>query len=156
MRVKVNGDGREQYVAGRDARRPGVCGGAGLLGGAEDVPGRAGGGGGALEVQELEGLRAGFPAGDGAAEGVKLGHNEDMVKSVEGVYRNGKVELIEPLDDAEGARVIVTLVRSPGPVDLAERGIRPSQAADLRHRLAAFAEDWDRPEMSVYDELPSR
>ncbi|MDP3001031.1 MAG: hypothetical protein Q8N47_26350 [Bryobacterales bacterium] len=45
---------------------------------------------------------------------------------------------------------------SPGPVDLAERGIRPSQAADLRHRLAAFAEDWDRPEMSVYDDLPSR
>jgi hypothetical protein len=85
-----------------------------------------------------------------------LGHNEDMVKSVEGVYRNGKVELIEPLDDAEGARVIVTLVRSPGPVNLAERGIRPSQAADLRQRLAAFAEDWDRPEMSVYDDLPSR
>lgn len=79
-----------------------------------------------------------------------------MVKSVEGVYRNGKVELIEPLDDAEGARVIVTLVRSSGPVDLGERGIRQSQAADLRHRLAAFAEEWDRPEMSVYDDLPSR
>jgi hypothetical protein len=43
-----------------------------------------------------------------------------------------------------------------GPVDLAERGIRQSQAADLRHRLAAFAEDWDRPEMSVYDDLPAR
>ena len=88
--------------------------------------------------------------------GVKVGHNGDMVKSVEGVYRNGKVELIEPLDDAEGARVIVTLVRSLGPVDLAERGIRQSQAGDLRHRLAAFAEDWVRPEMSVYDDLPSR
>ena len=73
------------------------------------------------------------------------GDNENMVKSVEGVYRNGKVELIEPLDDAEGARVIVTLVRSPGPVDLAERGIRPSQAAHLRQRLAAFAEDCFSP-----------
>lgn len=85
-----------------------------------------------------------------------LGHNESMVQSVEGVYRNGKVELIEPLDDAEGARVIVTVVRPQEPIDLAGRGIDPQQAADLRRRLAAFAEDWDRPEMSVYDDLPSR
>jgi hypothetical protein len=40
------------------------------------------------------------------------------VRSVEGIYRNGKVELIEP--------------------------------------LAQFAEDWDRPEMAAYDELPPR
>ena len=31
-----------------------------------------------------------------------------MVKSVEGIYRNGKVELVEPLSEAEGSRVIVT------------------------------------------------
>ena len=79
-----------------------------------------------------------------------------MVKSVEGIYRNGKVELIEPLDEAEGAHVIVTLVRPQAPVDLAGRGIGPEQAADLRRRLAAFAEDWDRPEMNAYDELPPR
>jgi hypothetical protein len=30
------------------------------------------------------------------------------------------------------------------------------RAADLRRRLAPFAEDWDRPEMAAYDELPSR
>ena len=79
-----------------------------------------------------------------------------MVKSVEGVYRNGKVELVEPLPEAEGSRVIVTFLQSAGSVDLRERGIDESQAADLRHRLAPFAEDWDRPEMAVYDELPSR
>ena len=78
-----------------------------------------------------------------------------MVKSVEGIYRNGKVELIEPLEEAEGARVIVTLLRAQAPVDLAERGI-DREEADLRRRLAAFAEDWDRPEMSAYDDLPSR
>ena len=33
-----------------------------------------------------------------------------MVKSVEGIYRNGKVELMEPLAEAEGSRVIVTWV----------------------------------------------
>lgn len=42
------------------------------------------------------------------------------------------------------------------PVDLRERGIGERQAADLRRRLAAFAEDWDRPEMAAYDELPPR
>ncbi|MGA2183258.1 MAG: hypothetical protein ABSH47_09530 [Bryobacteraceae bacterium] len=79
-----------------------------------------------------------------------------MMKSVEGIYRDGRVELLEPLEGADGARVIVTLVHSSEPVDLRERGLDESQAADLRHRLSRFAEDWDRPEMSVYDELPSR
>ena len=75
-----------------------------------------------------------------------------MVKSVEGIYRNGRLELLQPLDEAEGSRVIVTLVRPAEPVDLRQRGIDQSQAADLRHRLARFAEDWDRPEMAAYDE----
>ena len=79
-----------------------------------------------------------------------------MEKSVEGIYRNGKVELLEPLAGAEGSRVIVTLVHPAGTLDLRERGIDESQAADLRRRLAPFAEDWDRPEMAAYDELPPR
>jgi hypothetical protein len=79
-----------------------------------------------------------------------------MVKSVEGVYRNGKVELMEPLAEAEGSRVIVTWVHSAQPIDLREQGIDEAQAADLRRRLSQFAEDWDRPEMAAYDELPPR
>jgi predicted DNA-binding antitoxin AbrB/MazE fold protein len=79
-----------------------------------------------------------------------------MLKSVEGIYRNGKVELLEPLVGAEGSRVIVTLARPAEPLDLRERGIDESQTADLRRRLARFAEDWDRPEMAAYDELPPR
>jgi len=77
-----------------------------------------------------------------------------MVKSVEGIYRNGKVEVAEPLAAAEGSRVMVTLIDPAGPIDLRERGIDESQSADLRRRLAPFAEDWDRPEMSVYDRPP--
>ena len=79
-----------------------------------------------------------------------------MVKSVEGVYRNGKVELVEPISEAEGSRVIVTWMPVAHSVQLNDKGIDELQAADLRHRLAAFAEDWDRPEMDIYDELPSR
>ena len=89
-------------------------------------------------------------------ERLKPRDTEGMVKSVEGIYRNGKVELAEPLPDAEGARVIVTWVQSAGTIDLRERSIDESQAVDLRHRLGPFAEDWDRPEMAAYDELPPR
>ena len=63
---------------------------------------------------------------------------------------------MEPIAAAEGSRVIVTWVQPAGAVDLRERGIDASQAADLRRRLASFAEDWDRPEMNAYDELPLR
>jgi hypothetical protein len=36
-------------------------------------------------------------------------------------------------------------------LDLRELGIDKEQAADLRARLNTFAEDWERPEMDVYD-----
>jgi hypothetical protein len=42
---------------------------------------------------------------------------------------------------------------SIGKVDLSARGIDAEQAADLRARLKAFAEDWDSPEMDIYDEM---
>jgi hypothetical protein len=46
----------------------------------------------------------------------------------------------------------VTFVPSPETtIDLAARGIDCEQAAELRGRLAAFAEDWQRPEMDAYD-----
>lgn len=73
-----------------------------------------------------------------------------MLKSVKGVCRNGRVELREPVLEGVEGEVIVTFLASDS-VDLSKRGIDEAQAADLRHRLAAFAEDWDRPEMGVYD-----
>jgi hypothetical protein len=75
-----------------------------------------------------------------------------MWRSIEGVFRNGRVELLEPAPgDLEG-RVIVTFLSGAKVINLAERGIDEHQAADLRQRLKTFAGDWDRPEMDVYDE----
>ena len=69
-----------------------------------------------------------------------------MLKSVEGVYRDGRIELLEPAPaDAEG-HVIVTFLPAKV-VDLAERGIDEKHASDLRRRLGAIAADWDSPEM---------
>ena len=36
---------------------------------------------------------------------------------------------------------------------LRDRGIDEAQAANLQGRLKTIAEDWQRPEMDVYDEL---
>ena len=73
-------------------------------------------------------------------------------KTIEGVFRNGKVELSETPVDLEEARVIVTFL-PPGAINLSERGIDEAQAASLRARLSTFAEDWESPEMGAYDAL---
>jgi hypothetical protein len=76
-----------------------------------------------------------------------------MARSVEGIYKNGKIELLEkPPTDAE-TRVIVTFPGPPGPVDLRAVGLSEDEAASLRTRLGTFAADWERPEMEVYDAL---
>ncbi|MFB3892726.1 MAG: hypothetical protein ACE15C_11960 [Phycisphaerae bacterium] len=76
-----------------------------------------------------------------------------MVKAVEGIFKDGKVELLEPPPTTGDTPVIVTfLIRTPESiVDMESKGIDSRQAADLRSRLEAFAEDWSRPEMDVYD-----
>jgi hypothetical protein len=74
-----------------------------------------------------------------------------MLRSIEGVYRHGQIELAEvPLSVDDDTRVIVTFLES-SVVDLRSRGIDERRAADLRARYEVFAEDWDSPEMSVYD-----
>ena len=58
-----------------------------------------------------------------------------MITSVEGIYCNGRVELVEsPNNVLEGARVIVTFVPS-NTIDLASQGIDQAQAEVLRTSL---------------------
>ena len=76
-----------------------------------------------------------------------------MLQSVEGIYRNGKVELLETPVGMDGVRVIVTFLSTSDSVDLPSRGIDQEQAANLRTRLQSFVEDWERPDMAAYDAL---
>jgi hypothetical protein len=86
-----------------------------------------------------------------------------VLVSVEGVYRDGKVDLSEAPAGIAEARVIVTFLPTASPVergtqardhiDLETRDISVAQAASLRARLAAFAEDWDLEAMDAYDAL---
>ncbi len=74
-----------------------------------------------------------------------------MLTTVEGIYRNGRVELAEnPNNAMDGTRVIVTFVGA-NTIDLASQGIDKTQAEILRTNLATFSEDWNSPEMSIYD-----
>jgi hypothetical protein len=75
-----------------------------------------------------------------------------MLKTLEGVYRNGKVELAEvPEDVCDETRVLVTFLE-PQATELRARGVDEVHAAEMRARLATFAEDWDSPEMAAYDD----
>ncbi|MCC6601607.1 MAG: hypothetical protein IT327_00265 [Anaerolineae bacterium] len=74
-----------------------------------------------------------------------------MLTAIQGIYRDGKIQLTEiPRNVDDDTPVIVTFLTS-GTVSLAARGIDEEQAADLRARLTTFAEEWDSPEMDVYD-----
>jgi len=74
-----------------------------------------------------------------------------MATSIEGIYRDGHVELKErPADIRNETPVIVTFL-SPGEIDLRAHGIDPNRAAELRAALGTFT-DWNEPEMDVYDD----
>lgn len=75
-----------------------------------------------------------------------------MLTTIRGIYRNGHIELIELPDDIQEETLVLVTFLPVSMVNLRERGISREQAADLRARLTTFAEDWDSPEMDVYDD----
>ena len=76
-----------------------------------------------------------------------------MLKSVEGTYQNGRIELAETPEDMGETRVIVTFLPTARTRQLSDYGIDEAQAADLHARLRTFEEDWNRPDMDGYDVL---
>lgn len=76
-----------------------------------------------------------------------------MLSSIEGIYRDGKIKLVEmPTNIRNNTRVIVTFLKGSDRIDLRARGIGEVQAADLLGRLSTFVEDWESPEMDIYDD----
>ncbi|HEX9960950.1 MAG TPA: hypothetical protein VGB00_08460 [Pyrinomonadaceae bacterium] len=70
--------------------------------------------------------------------------------TIEGTYKNGQVVLEETPADVVEAKVLVTFLDTKE-INLAERGIDQEQAAELRAKFGTIAEDWNRPEMDIYD-----
>jgi hypothetical protein len=78
-----------------------------------------------------------------------------MLTTLQGVYRDGRIILrSNPADIPDETPVIVTFLGAEG-IDLRARGITEEQASELRAQLATFAEEWDSPEMSIYDNYPA-
>ena len=74
-----------------------------------------------------------------------------MLTTLQGVYRKGKIVLNNnPSNIPDETPVIVTFLGGEG-IDQRARGISEEQAGELRAQLATFAEEWDSPEMSIYD-----
>jgi hypothetical protein len=76
-----------------------------------------------------------------------------VLTRVEGIYRNGRIELTQlPENVPEETRAIVTFIElEKEGIDLSAYGIDETQAKSLQANLATFAEDWNSPEMSIYD-----
>jgi len=72
------------------------------------------------------------------------------LRSVEGIYHDGKIELVESAPNGAKGWAIVTFL-SLADADLGKRGIAPAQAVASRSRLSTFAEDRIDPEMDRYD-----
>lgn len=70
--------------------------------------------------------------------------------TVEGIYENGKIELLETVADVKKAKVLVTFLEN-NDVDLQTLSIDEKQAGELREKFAAF-EDWNDPALDIYND----
>lgn len=70
--------------------------------------------------------------------------------TVEGVYKNGKIELLESVSADDQSKVLVTFLGNSD-VSLSSLRIDETEAAELRDQLRTF-EDWNDPELDVYND----
>lgn len=75
-----------------------------------------------------------------------------MLVTIEGIYRDGKIELTEIPQDVKDETIVIVTFLTAAYTDLRARGIYEDEAFDLRTRLTTFAEDWESSEMSIYDQ----
>jgi hypothetical protein len=74
-----------------------------------------------------------------------------MLPAIQGIYRNGKIQLNDVPDNVDDETPVIVTFLTSGNINLAKRDINAAQADNLRSRLTTFAQEWDSPEMDVYD-----
>ncbi|MCY7376268.1 MAG: hypothetical protein LH472_09905 [Pyrinomonadaceae bacterium] len=70
--------------------------------------------------------------------------------TIKGTYKEGKIILAETPAELRESKVLVTFIETKE-INLPTRGIGKAQAAELRGKLNTIADDWNRPEMDIYD-----
>ena len=69
--------------------------------------------------------------------------------TVEGIFKDGRIELLEQVTEISEAKVLVTFVEN-NDVELFSLGIDEAAASELRGKFASF-EDWNDPAMDIYN-----
>ena len=70
--------------------------------------------------------------------------------TVEGIYKDGKIELLETVSEVKQSKVLITFLESSD-IDLRTLGISQEEASELREKFATF-EDWNDPALDVYND----
>lgn len=70
--------------------------------------------------------------------------------TVEGIYKNGKIELLETVSEVKQSKVLVTFLDN-NDIDLKTLGIEREEANELREKFASF-EDWNDPALDIYND----
>lgn len=70
--------------------------------------------------------------------------------TIEGQYKNGQIFLTQIPENLEESKVLVSFLATRE-INLGEVGVGERQAFELRSKLNAISEDWNAPEMDVYD-----
>ncbi len=70
--------------------------------------------------------------------------------TVEGIYKDGKIELLETVSEVKQAKVLVTFLENSD-IDLQTLDINETQAKELREKFSSF-EDWNDSSLDVYND----
>ena len=76
---------------------------------------------------------------------IQLTLPDEITRMIDSFAKSKEVFVLEAVEEK--------LVREKGKVNLKEKSINEAEALAQRHAFAAFAEDWENPEMDVYDKL---
>jgi hypothetical protein len=70
--------------------------------------------------------------------------------TVEGIYKDGKIELLETVSEKEQSRVLVTFLEK-GDLELSALGLDRNDAIELSDSFESF-EDWNDPALDIYND----
>jgi len=70
--------------------------------------------------------------------------------TVEGIFKDGKVELLEAVSAPKQSKVLITFLENTD-IQLSSLNIGQEQAAELRNKFASF-EDWNDPALDIYND----
>ncbi len=76
---------------------------------------------------------------------IQLTIPDEISRVIDSFSKSKEVFVLEAVEEK--------IVREKGKINLQEKGISEMEVLKQRHAFTAFAEDWENPEMDVYDKL---